>query len=77
MYLTLAGRLGAGEYLLDLGVGASPDAAGSPTSSYHRVGGISHFGISWGQREVTFQGLCDVDAEFEVLQPVQLSPGPR
>ncbi len=75
VYLTLAGRLGAGEYLLDLGVGREPDAAGSPTSSCHRVGGISYFGISWGQQDVAFQGICDLDAAFEEPQPVQAPPG--
>ena len=65
VYLTLAGRLGSGEYLLDLGVGTLPDVAGSPTSSFHRVGGITHFGVSWGPRDVSFQGICDLEAHFE------------
>ena len=71
VFLTLAGRLGSGDYLLDLGLGCLPDAAGSPTASYHRIGGISFFGISWDRRMVKFQGICDLDGTFEVPQPVQ------
>ena len=73
VYLNLAGRLGSGEYLLDLGVGHQPDAAGSSTASYHRVGGITYFGVSWGQRDVAFQGICDLDAAFEAPQRLQPS----
>ncbi len=77
VYLTLAGRLGAGEYLLDLGVGSQPDAAGSPTSSYHRVGGITYFGVSWGRRDVVFQGICDLDATFEEPRRLREASGRR
>ena len=70
VYLDLAGRLGTGEYLLDFGLGSVPDAAGSPTSYYHRVGGITSFGLSWDRRNVAFQGICDVDGVFEPPRPV-------
>ncbi len=71
MFLTLAGRLGAGEYLLDFGLGSLPDAAGSPTSYYHRIGGVASFGVSWDRRPVTFQGICDLDAEFDLPRAVK------
>ena len=74
MFLTLAGRLGSGEYLLDLGLGTLPDGAGSPTSSYHRVGGVASFGVSWDRRAVTFQGICDLDAEFDLPHAVTMPP---
>ncbi len=74
MFLTLAGRLGSGEYLLDLGLGTLPDAAGSPTLSYHRVGGVASFGVSWDRRAVTFQGICDLDAEFDLPRAVTMPP---
>ncbi len=74
VFLTLAGRLGTGEYLLDFGLGSLPDAAGSPTSYYHRVGGVASFGISWDRRAVTFQGICDLDAAFEQPRTVQAAP---
>ena len=76
-FLTLAGRLGSGEYLLDLGLGSQPDMAGSPASSYHRIGGITSFGVSWDRRSVSFQGICDLDAAFEPPRPVQASDGQR
>ena len=77
VFLTLAGRLGAGEYLLDLGLGSLPDVAGSPTSSYHRIGGATAFSVSWGRRNVTYQGICDLDAAFEAPRPVQVPSSAR
>ena len=76
-FLTLDGRLGAGEYLLDFGLGSLPDAAGSPTSYYHRVGGITSFGVSWDRRAVKFQGICDVGGTFEPPQTLQGVGGTR
>jgi lipopolysaccharide transport system ATP-binding protein len=68
VYLTLAGRLGAGEYLMDFGLGSHPNEAGSPTSYYHRIGGIAAFSIGWHGETVTFQGFCDVGAEFSGVE---------
>ena len=62
--LTLPGRLGHGEYLLDIGVGAMPDLVGSPQHHYHRVGGIAAFSVAWRERTVRFKGMCDIGAEF-------------
>ena len=70
VFLTLAGRLGAGEYLLDFGLGSLPNAAGSPTSIYHRVGGITSFSVAWHGKEVTFQGICDLCTDFSGIEPV-------
>jgi lipopolysaccharide transport system ATP-binding protein len=77
VFLTLQGRLGAGEYLLDLGLGCMPDTAGSPTSSYHRVGGITFFGVSWDRRDVKFQGICDLDGTFELPPSLQSPVAPQ
>ena len=70
VFLTMAGRLGAGEYLLDFGLGALPNAAGSPTSLYHRVGGITAFSVAWHDQEVAFQGICDFCTDFSGVEPV-------
>ena len=70
VFLTLAGRLGAGEYLLDFGLGSLPNAAGSPTSIYHRVGGIMSFSVAWHNKHVAFQGLCDLCTDFSGIEQV-------
>ena len=70
VFLTLAGRLGAGEYLLDFGLGSLPNAAGSPTSIYHRVGGITSFSVAWHGKDVAFQGICDLCTDFSGIEPV-------
>ena len=75
VFLTLAGRLGQGEYLLDFGLGSLPSAAGSPTAIYHRVGGIAAFSVSWGGRHVDFQGICDLCTDFSGIEAVP-TPGP-
>ena len=75
VFITLAGRLGAGEYLLDIGLGTLPDTAGSPTASYHRVGGVTSFSVHW-DRPVAFQGICDLEAVFEPPLPLQAPSGP-
>ena len=77
VFLTLQGRLGSGEYLLDLGLGSMPDASGSPTSSYHRVGGITYFGVNWDRRDVKFQGICDLDGTFELPHALNGSVAPQ
>ena len=64
LLLTLPGRLGQGEYLLDFGIGALPDLVGSPQHHYHRVGGIAAFTVAWNDRAVRFKGMCDIGAEF-------------
>jgi lipopolysaccharide transport system ATP-binding protein len=69
IYLTVLGRLGPGDYLLDFGLGAHPNLAGSPEYHYHRVGGIISFTISASAQGVTFQGMCDAGAEFRWGQP--------
>ncbi len=64
IFLSVPGRLGQGEYLLDFGVGGQPDPGGSPGHHYHRIGGIASFTVAWQGREVTFKGLCDLGAAF-------------
>ena len=64
-FFNLAGRLGSGEYLLDIGLGSAPDVAGSPTAAYHRIGGVTSFSVVWGDRNVAFQGICDLEGTFE------------
>ncbi|MBE7212818.1 MAG: Wzt carbohydrate-binding domain-containing protein [Gluconacetobacter diazotrophicus] len=71
VFLTLAGRLGQGEYLLDFGLGSLPNAAGSPTAVYHRIGGIAAFSVSWGGQHVAFQGICDLCTDFSDVEVVQ------
>ncbi|MBE7158768.1 MAG: Wzt carbohydrate-binding domain-containing protein, partial [Rhodospirillales bacterium] len=69
MLLSLGGRLGSGKYLLDFGLGCHPDHADSPLHHHHRYGGIASFDVDWFGRRVTFQGTCDVGAEFSPVQP--------
>jgi ABC-type polysaccharide/polyol phosphate transport system ATPase subunit len=69
IFLTLLGRLGPGEYLLDFGIGTQPNLAGNPGCHYHRVAGIASFSISPPAGGVPFQGICDVGAEFRWGQP--------
>ena len=64
VFLTLLGRLGQGEYLLDFGIGGQSNLVGSPDLHYHRIGGIATFTVGWHDREIYFQGMCDVGAEF-------------
>lgn len=64
IFLSVPGRLGVGEYLLDFGVGARPDGAGSPECHYHRVGGIASFSVLRPPSVVTFQGICNLGSEF-------------
>jgi lipopolysaccharide transport system ATP-binding protein len=64
IFLSILGRLGPGEYLLDFGIGTQPNFAGNPGCHYHRIGGIASFTISAPANGVPFQGLCDAGAEF-------------
>lgn len=64
LFLSVPGRLSMGEYLLDFGVGGQPDASGSPEHHFHRVGGIAAFSVMRRERAVTFQGICNLGAEF-------------
>ena len=56
IFLTIPGRLGPGEYLLDFGLGGQPD----------RVGGVASFTVAWHERRVRFVGVCQVGAEFRL-----------
>lgn len=62
--IELCGRLGPGKYLLDFGLGSDPDHADSARHYHHRVGGIAAFQVDWFGRRVTFQGICDLSAQF-------------
>ena len=68
--MKLQGRLGPGKYLLDFGLGSGADHADSAKHYHHRIGGIATFEVSWFGQKVTFQGICDLDAQFS---PVQLA----
>ncbi len=69
--LALRGRLGHGKYLLDFGLGSDPDHAESPRHYHHRIGGIAAFQIEWFGRKVTFQGVCDLGAQFSASPPAK------
>ena len=68
LMMKLRGRLGPGAYLLDFGLGSEPDHADSARHYHHRIGGIAAFKVEWFGRKVTFQGICDLSAQFSSVQ---------
>jgi lipopolysaccharide transport system ATP-binding protein len=61
----LDGRFGAGDFLLNVGVGTGDDGYGVPTIHYHRISAVFVFKVYYPNDRYHFLGPCDLNASFE------------
>jgi hypothetical protein len=59
------GRLGAGDYLLNIGVGGGDNGFGVPAIHYHRISAAAVFKVYYANDRYHFLGPCDLNATFD------------
>jgi len=63
--LIMDGRLGAGDYLLNIGVGGGDDGFGVPSVHYHRIAAAAVLKVYYPNDRYHFLGPCDLNVSFD------------